>query len=388
MSSRPDDARPVYLDHNGTTPVAPEVAGAMWPYLTEHCGNPSSATAAGRLARRAVDDAREHVAALIGASADEVTFTSGGTEANNLAIRGVTAALRRAGASPAADVSSTVVTSAVEHPATSAPMALLARDGWDVVTLPVTRAGHVDLAPLPRDHVAFGSIILAQNETGAIQPVREFAASVHAAGGLVHTDAAQAVGKIGVDADDLGVDLLSLAGHKLYAPKAVGALYVRRGTRIEPLVVGAGQERGLRPGTENVASIVGLGRAAQLALSRLADDAARMMSLRDELWRRLSTAVPGLVRLSPAQNCLPNTLMISQPGRLGREVLEAAPDVEASTGSACHAGIDSPATTLVAMGCDDGVSLGAIRLTLGRATTSADIDRAATSLVAAFRHVA
>lgn len=383
MSSRPDDARPVHLDHNGTTPVAPEVAAAMWPFLTEHCGNPSSATPAGRLARRAVDDAREHVAALIGASADEVTFTSGGTEANNLAVRGVTAALRRAGAS-----STTVVTSAVEHPATSAPMALLVRDGWDVVTLPVTGSGHVDLDALPRDDVAFGSIILAQNETGAIQPAREFASAVHAAGGLVHTDAAQAAGKIGVDVDDLGVDLLSLAGHKLYAPKAVGALYVRRGTPIVPLVVGAGQERGLRPGTENVAGIVGLGRAAQLALTHLDEDAERMARLRDELWRRLSTAVPGLVRLSPAEDCLPNTLMISVPGRLGREVLEAAPDVEASTGSACHAGIDSPAATLVAMGVSDDVALGAIRLTLGRATTAADVERASASLVAALHHVA
>lgn len=392
---------PVYLDHNGTTPVAPEVADAMWPFLTEHCGNPSSASPAGRFARAAIETAREHVAELIGATADEITFTSGGTEANNLAIRGVTSALRRsrsAATSPgrrrpgAADDSTRtdeapgiVVTSSVEHPATLEPVELLREQGWDVGCLPVDRAGHTRLDPFPAAPIALGSMILAQNETGALQPVREFADLVHRAGGVVHVDAAQAVGKIEVDVDDLAADLLSVAGHKLYAPKAVGALYVRRGTPIEPLVVGAGQERGLRPGTENVAGIVGLGRAAELARRHQGDDARRMAALRDDLWARLHTAEPRLVRISPESACLPNTLMVSLPAHLGREVLEVASGVEASTGSACHAGVDSPARTLVAMGIDDDVALGAIRLTLGRSTTATDVERAALCLIDAMR---
>lgn len=366
----------VHLDHNATTPVAPEVAEAMWPYLTEHYGNPSSGSAAGRVARRAVETAREQVADLIGARPDEITFTSGGTESNNLAIRGL------AEAAPS-DAPRVAFTSALEHPATVQPLTLLARDGWEVTALATTGDGRVDLDTNPITGLRFGSVILAQNETGALQPVREFAEWVHGLGGLVHTDAAQAVGKVEVDVDALGVDLLSVAGHKLYAPKGVGALYVRRSTSLAPLLVGAGQERGLRPGTENVASIVGLGCAAALARSRQCEDAARIGALRDRLWHELQGAVPRLVRITPMADCLPNTLMISLPGRLGRDVLAAAPNVEASTGSACHAGVDSPSATLVAMGVSEDVALGAVRLSLGRSTRQADVETAVRDLSAA-----
>ncbi|MGV8910441.1 MAG: cysteine desulfurase family protein [Propionicimonas sp.] len=365
---------PIYLDHNGTTPVAPQVAEAMWPYLTEHFGNPSSSTPYGRLARDAVEQAREQVATLIGAHPDEITFTSGGTESNNLAIRGTTAALDHRVA----------LTSAVEHPATVQPLALLEADGWRVRRLPVDRDGRVAADTVPAGPIGLGTLILAQNETGTIQPVAEIAERVHAGGGVMHTDGAQAVGKIPVSVNDLGVDLLSIAGHKLYAPKGVGALYIRRGTTIRPLLVGAGQEHGRRPGTENVASIVGLGKAAQLALDLLDTEPERQQTLREALWRQLAEGIPGLVRVSPAEGCLPNTLMVALPDRLGANLLDTTPAIAASTGSACHSGVHTPAATLVAMGIQPNLALGALRLTLGRATTHDQIHSAAIAIKASW----
>lgn len=370
-STRP----PVYLDHNGTAPVAPQVAEAMWPYLTEHFGNPSSLTPQGRVAREAVEGARERLAALVGANPDEIVFTSGGTESNNLAIRG----------SAASASIRVVVSSVVEHPATAQPLTLLEQDGWTAHRMPVDAAGRVAPASVPQGPVGLGTLILAQNEVGTVEPVAEIAERVHAAGGVMHADGAQAVGKIPVDVRSLGVDLLSIAGHKLYAPKGVGALVVRRGTPLRPLLVGAGQERGLRPGTENVASVVGLGAAADLARSVLADEPGRQEGLRELLWRLLSQGIPGLVRLSPAQGCLPNTLMVAVPGRAGADLLGDAPGVAASTGSACHSGVHTPAATLLAMGVDAGTAVGAVRLTLGRSTSRSDVVRAAEALVSAAR---
>jgi len=368
-------AAPIYLDHNGTTPVASEVAEAMWPYLTDHFGNPSSTTAYGKLARDAVEAAREQVATLIGAHTDEITFTSGGTESNNLAIRGIGVALEHRAA----------VTSAVEHPATVRPLALLEADGWTVHRLPVDRDGRVAADAVPTGPIGLGTVILAQNETGTIQQVAEITERVHAAGGVMHTDGAQAVGKIPVSVNDLGVDLLSVAGHKLYAPKGVGALYIRRGTTIRPLLVGAGQEHGLRPGTENVASIVGLGKAAELALAVLDTEPERQQTLREALWRELAAGIPGLVRVSPAEGCLPNTLMVALPDRLGASLLEATPAIAASTGSACHSGVHTPAATLLAMGIEPDLALGALRLTLGRTTTHHQIHTAATAIIECWR---
>lgn len=367
---------PIYLDHNATTPIAPEVAQAMWPYLTEHFGNPSSSHPYGRIAKAGVDHAREQVAALIGAHADEIIFTSGGTEANNLAIRGA-AALATA---PVA------VTTGVEHPATTAPLALLAATGWTVHRLPVDTEGRAIAGAIPAGPVGLGTAILAQNEVGTIQPVAAIGEAVHRAGGVMHADAAQAVGKIPVRVEDLGVDLLSIAGHKLYAPKAVGALYVRRGTQLSPLLVGAGQESGRRPGTENVAGIVALGAAAELAASMMDTEPARQAELRELLWTTLSSFIPGLVRLSPKTGCLPNTLMIAVPGMVGADVLDGTPQLAASTGSACHSGVHTPAAALLAMGVTPDTAIGAIRLSLGRATTSEDSRAVAAFITQAVRH--
>ncbi|MHB1850295.1 MAG: cysteine desulfurase family protein [Acidimicrobiales bacterium] len=372
-----DDSPLIYLDHNATTPLAPEVAETMAPYLGAEFGNPSSDHALGRRARQAVEEARAAVAALIGAAPEEVVFTSGGTESNNLAIRGVAArpsARRR------------IVTSTVEHPAMTAPLALLEAAGWTLTRVPVAGSGIFDLdAALGAlgDDVALVTVMLAQNETGALMPVAELAAAARAHGALVHTDAAQAIGKIPVSVDDLGVDLLSIAGHKCYGPKGVGALYVRRGTPLSPLLVGASQEGGLRPGTENVAGIVGLGAAARLATHHLTDDAARIAQLRDELWAVLAAKVPGIRRHTPDGACLPNTLLVSFPGVLGADVLAKTPGIAASTGSACHAGEHTPNATLRARGVAPNVALGAIRLSLGRGTTRAEIEAAVGLLVSA-----
>ncbi len=361
----------IYLDHNATTPLAPEVADAMAPYLGAEFGNPSSDHAFGRRARQAVDGARAAVAALIGAAPSEVVFTSGGTESNNLAIRGVAAqapAHRRR-----------IVTSVVEHPATTAPLALLEASGWTLTRVPVAASGILDLdAALAAlgDDVALVTVMLAQNETGALMPIAALAAAARAHGAVVHTDAAQAIGKIPVSVDDLGVELLSIAAHKCYGPKGVGALYVRRGTPLSPLVLGAGQEGGLRPGTENVAGIVGLGAAARLAIDHLEADASGIAQLRDELWTALSARVDGIGRHTPDDACLPNTLLVSFPGVLGADVLARVPQIAASTGSACHAGEHTPNATLLAMGVAPEVALGAVRLSVGRGTTRADVEAA------------
>jgi cysteine desulfurase len=363
----------IYLDHNATTPIAPEVAAAMWPYLTTHFGNPSSDHPFGRAARAAVDTAREQVAALIGAHPDEIVFTSGGTESNNLAIRG-TAATLSAGRRH-------VVTSTVEHPATVQPVRMLAEAGWDVTAVGVDRVGRIDPGAVAGDTpVGFGTFILAQNEVGTLQPIAELADALHARGAVVHTDAAQAVGKIPVNVDALGVDLLSIAGHKCYAPKGVGALYVRRGTPIGPVLVGAGQEHGVRPGTENVASIVGLGTACALAGANLATESQWIGSLRDYLWELLSSRIPQAVRLGDPAHALPNTLSIAIPGRRGLDVLAACPNLAASTGSACHTGEINPSAVLIAMGVPTDVAAGAIRLSLGRHTTTEQIVTAALAL--------
>lgn len=361
----------VDLDHNATTPIAREVAEAMWPHLTEVHGNPSSTTAQGRRARLAVEHAREQLAALLDAHPDEIVFTSGGTEANNLAIRGAAALAR----------TEVAVTSAVEHPATTAPLAHLRRHrGWRVDRLPVEARARVALERMPPGEVGLGTLILAHNETGTVQPMRGFAEEVRSRGGLVHADAAQAVGKIPVSVDELGVDLLSVAGHKFCAPKGVGALYLRRGTSIAPVLLGAGQEGGIRPGTENVPGIVALGAAAGLAGTLLDAERVRQTRLRERLWDRLAAQLPGLLRISPAEEALPNTLLVVVPGRVGAEVLAGAPGVAASTGSACHAGTRTPSAALLATGLDADLALGALRLSLGRGTTRAQVDRAADAL--------
>jgi cysteine desulfurase len=365
---------PIYLDHNATTPLLPEVVDAMLPYLREHFGNPSSGNVYGARARAAVAQAREQVAALLGCNADEIVFTSGGTEANNLAIRGVTEAIER---------KSHVVTTAIEHPATARPCAWLEKHERSVTRIGVDADGRarVDAGREAIDgDTALVTVMHSNNETGVLQPVEELARLAHAAGALIHTDAAQSLGKVPVRVRELDVDLLSIAGHKLYAPKGVGALYVKRGTPLVPFALGASHERGLRPGTENVASIVGLGAACEAVGRDLDLMAARMQRLRDLLWEQLASGVPGLALNGHRELRLPNTLNVRFPRASGNAILEGAPEVAASTGSACHEGHESASAVILAMGVRADEALGSVRLTLGRGTSEDDVVRAAEAL--------
>jgi cysteine desulfurase len=372
---------PIYLDYNATTPVDPLVADAIEPYLHQHFGNPSSTHVYGRNAHQAVERAREQVAKLIGAQASEIVFTGCATEANNLAIRGVARALR--------DKGRHLITSAVEHPAVTQPFQRLSEDGWEVTIIPVDGYGQVDparLADALRDDTVLVSIMHANNEVGTIQPVEEIAAITRPRGILLHTDAAQSAGKIPVSVDDLGVDLLSLAGHKFYATKGVGALYVRSGTPVQPVLVGAGHEVGLRPGTENVPAIVGLGEAARIAHEHKPGHAQQLQLLRDQLHTRLAEAIPGLLLNGHPEHRLPNTLNLSFPGVDGRDLLVLAEDeVAASVGSACHEDSEVVSGVLGAMGIETGRARGAVRLSIGTPTTEVEIDRVAKALIAAWQ---
>ncbi len=370
---------PIYLDHNATTPLLPEVVDAMLPFLVTHFGNPSSGHVYGVRAREAVARAREQVAALLGCEADEILFTSGGTEANNLAIRGVV---------EAASGRRRVVTSVIEHPATARPCTWLERHGNAVARLGVDGDGRVLVSQAERAidaETALVTVMHSNNETGVLQPVSELARLGRSVGAIVHTDAAQSVGKLSVSVRELDVDLLSVAGHKLYAPKGVGALYVKRGTPLSPFALGAGHERGLRPGTENVASIVGLGVACDTASRDLDARAATQRSLRDALWERLALGVPGLALNGHSELRLPNTLNVRFPGASGEAVLSDAPEVAASTGSACHEGHERASAVILAMGIAPEAALGSVRLTLGRSTTADEVERAADALIASWR---
>ncbi|MBI2886583.1 MAG: cysteine desulfurase [Chloroflexi bacterium] len=365
---------PIYLDYNATTPVDPRVLEAMLPYLKEHFGNPSSNHAYGGAAHAAVDRARGQVAGLLGCRPGEVVFTGGGSESDNLAIKGVALALRERGRH--------IVTTEIEHPAVLETCRYLERTlGYRVTYLPVDGLGRVDPAAVSAaitPETSLISVMHANNETGVIQPIAEIAAVARARGVLLHTDAAQSVGKIPTTMDDLGVDLLTVAGHKLYAPKGIGALYVRQGAPLDPVVHGASQEGGLRAGTENVPYMVALGTACELAGEGLERDMPRIRKLRDRLQQRLESAGWAL-NGHPTQR-LPNTLNMSYTGLDGEEVLAHAPDIAASTGSACHAGRTDPSAVLLAMGFSRERALGAVRLSLGRWTTREQVGRAAEEL--------
>ena len=301
------------------------------------------------------------MAALLGCHPGEVFFTSGGTEANNIAIVGVAEAVA---AQDAPGRRKGVVPSLVEHPATARPCDRLEGLGWKVTRVPVDRDGSVcasDVREAVGDGTALVTVMLANNETGTVMPIRELAEIAHARGAVVHTDAAQAGGKIATGVDELGVNLLSVAGQKLYAAKGVGAVYARRGTPVRPVLLGAGHEHGLRPGTENVPYIAGLGKACEIAARDLDTEAARLRALRDRLWELLCARVPGIRLNGHPTARLPNTLNVSFPGVRGSAVLTAAPEVAASTGSACHEGGESPSAVLLAMGQEPTFALGAVR---------------------------
>jgi cysteine desulfurase len=369
----------VYLDHNATTPVDPGVLKVMLPYLRGDFGNPSSAHALGVRASKAVETARAEVAALIDASPDEIIFTSGGTEASNMAIRG---AVRIDGNRR------DIVTTTIEHPATETCCVFLHGDNHKVTRVKAESDGLVDSTRVNAaidGRTALVTIIHAQNEIGTIQPVAEVATAARRRGAFIHADAAQSVGKIPLDVKQLGVDFLSIAGHKLYAPKGVGALYVRRGVELPPLLLGAEQERGRRPGTENVAFIVALGEACRIASVMIEGEQQRLFKLADELFAGLEREIPGVVLVGHRSQRLPNTVNALFPNVSGRQLLENCPRVMASTGSACHADNEDPSAVLTALGIPDDQALGAVRLSLGRGTTKEDIAVAVSSLAAAWR---
>lgn len=363
--------RPVYLDYNATTPIDPAVAEAMLPYLTAEFGNPSSGHVYGATAAEAVRRARAQVARLVAAPADRVVVTGSGSEADALAIIGT---VRAAGVRRPH-----VITQATEHPAVlEACRQLVEGHEADVTVLPVDATGLVDPAAVAAaitDRTVLVTVMHANNETGTLQPIADIARVAHERGVLVHCDAAQSVGKVPVDVTALGVDLLTVVGHKMYAPKGIAALFVRDVLRVRPLVPGGGQEHGLRAGTENVASIVGLGVAADIARERLAaGETARLTTLRDRLHAELEQRLPGRVHLNghPTQR-LPNTLNVSIDGVRALSLLSEVAGVAASAGSACHAGQDRPSPVLTAMGLDESRALSAIRLSVGRWTRTTDV---------------
>ncbi len=364
----------IYLDFNATTPIAPEVATAIDQVLTGPFGNPSSEHWAGLPARQAVEKARTQVAALLHCNSDEVIFTSGGSESNNHALKGVFFAQGGRGGH--------IITTQVEHPAVLNPCRFLERLGASVTYLPVDRFGRVDPDDV-RDALTPSTILIsvmhANNEVGTLLPLSEIARIARERGILCHTDAAQSVGKIPVGVDELGVDLLSLAGHKLYAPKGIGALYVRKGVCLEPLIHGASHESGRRAGTENILLDVALGAACELAQSWLALESIRQ--LRDLFWELLQTRFgTGVVLNGHPTERLPNTLNVSFVGKIGSTILSGLEGVAASTGSACHSGSVELSPVLKAMKVPPEIGMGAIRFSLGRTTTREEIEQVVSRL--------
>jgi cysteine desulfurase len=359
----------IYLDHNATTPLDERVLEAMLPYLRAFHGNASGLYRLGRLSRSAIDTARQQVAALVGAEPSEVIFTSGGTESNNLALKGLALA-----SPPGA-----ILTGATEHPSVAEPLKFLAARGWRVVPLPVDRHGQPDISRLDAltdNDFRFATLMLANNETGVIHNIAPVAEQVRERGGFFHADAAQAAGKIPVDFKACGAQLLSLSSHKIYGPKGVGALIVDRAVPLEPLLHGGGQENDRRGGTENVAGIVGFGKAAELALAGLAERRARALALRERLEAGLKT-LPGLTIFAESAERLPNTTQCSLAGFDG-EMLVMNLDrrgFAVSSGSACASGAGEPSPVLTAMGVDAETAKGAVRVSLGKGNTAQDVDQ-------------
>jgi cysteine desulfurase len=371
----------IYCDHNATTPLRPEVLEAMLPFLREDYGNASSVHALGSRARCAIEEARAHVAALVGAEAPEMVFTSGGTECNNLAILGAARASKR----------TVIVTTAIEHASVRAPLRALQAEGYGVEEAVVDGQGRTtasDVAARLGEAVALVSVGWANNEIGTVQPVDEIAAACGARQTLLHVDAVQAAGKIPVHVR--GIDVLSLSAHKLGGPKGVGALFVRRGVALQPLLRGGEQERGRRAGTENVAGIVGMGEACRLAARELGAFGEACVALRDALWDGLQAAIPDVHRNSPAAaDCLPNTLNVSFAGVPG-EALVAALDlhgVAVSSGSACAAGAGEPSHVLIALGYSAAAARNGVRFSFGRANCDGDVERLVAATASAVERI-
>jgi cysteine desulfurase len=366
----------IYLDHNATTPVDPSAAKAMMPFIQEEFGNPSSPYPLGTRAKERLEQCRQEVALLLGCKNHEVVFTSGGSESNNMVLKGIVD-LRNPG-------NFHIIASAVEHPAIINPLLFLEELGVDVTVLPVDTFGLVDPEEVRRaikPHTSLISIMLANNETGTLQPIREISQLAREHGIPLHTDAAQAIGKIPVDVNELGVDFLSVAGHKLYAPKGVGALFIREGQNLTPLIHGARQEGGKRPGTENLILTVGLGVACQVARERLQRDIQNMKLMRDRLQELLFGGLEDLVLNGHPDERLPNTLNVSVPHIEGNKILDGLSTLYASTGAACHDRSVELSHVLSAMGVPPEVGMGALRLTVGRTNDMEQIEEAGRLIV-------
>ncbi|HVP38923.1 MAG TPA: cysteine desulfurase family protein [Candidatus Saccharimonadales bacterium] len=374
----------IYLDHNATTPLAPEVFESMRPWLTEEFGNASSAHGFGQRARAAVEAAREEVAGLLRAAPGEITFTSGGTEADNLALFGAARLRRERGRH--------LVASAVEHHAVLHALEALQREGFETTLVPVTPQGLVEAGRFLealRPDTTVAALMLANNEIGTLQPVAELGRELRRRGVVFHTDAVNAVGKVPVDTQALGVDTLALSAHKFYGPKGVGAFYLRKGVQVQPVQYGGEQERALRPGTLNVPGIVGLGAAARLARRELSEVGARLAALRDRLQRGLVERVPGVHVMGAGAPRTPNTLDCCFEGVHG-ETLILTLDMQGiavSSGAACAAGSTDPSHVLAAMGVPAELAQSAVRMSLGRGTTEAEVDRVLEALPAAVQRL-
>jgi cysteine desulfurase len=359
---------PIYLDYNASTPVAPQVLEEMLPYLCEKYGNPSSSHSFGIACRTVIEQARERLAILLGCESSDIIFTSGATESNNMVIKGI---------AKAAGKGKHFITSRIEHPAVLEPCRHLERFGYRVTYLPVDRFGMVDPADLEKamtPDTAMVTIMHSNNEVGTIQDIRELSRIAASHGVPFHTDAAQSVGKVRVQVDDLGVDFLTVAGHKFYAPKGIGALYIKNGCKLPPLLHGAGHERGLRPGTENAAFIAGLGEAALIAVPIIESAGARQFQLGRQLYQGLEQAGLKVHLNGHPEKKLPNTWNISFEGFDAISIMKVLDGVAVSPGAACHGDLVEPSHVLVAMGVDRDLARGTIRFSLGRETTEAEIE--------------
>lgn len=371
---------PIYLDYNATTPVDPLVTRELLPYLEDKFGNPSSNHPYGREAKEAVELARARVAGLLGCSPAEIIFTSGGTESNNHALIGFAFANRYRG--------NHIISTQIEHPAVLEPLKWLERHGFEVTLLPVDGTGRVDPAAVRRamlEQTILVSVMHANNEVGTIQPLEEIGEIVKERGVTLHTDAAQSVGKIPTRVNELRVDLLTVAGHKLYAPKGIGALYVRSGVKIDRYLHGAGHESGRRAGTENVPYMAALGKASELAGERLEGEGRRLRELRDRFHKLLEERAGEVLLNGHPTERLPNTLNVSFAGVVGAELLSRTPEIAASTGSACHDGKGELSGVLKAMGTPRAQGFGAVRFSLGQQTTDRDVELAAQVVANAVR---
>ncbi|MBC8193976.1 MAG: cysteine desulfurase [Candidatus Marinimicrobia bacterium] len=366
----------IYLDYNATTPIDPIVLEAMEPFYRSHFGNPSSSHGLGKYNRQAIDVAREQVAGLLGCSSQNIIFTSGGSESNNMALKGV--------ASRSSERGQHIIVSMVEHPAILKVVQYLQHQGFRITYLPVDNQGVVkaeDLEEIITSKTILVSVMHANNEIGSIQPINELAEIAHHAGAVFHTDAAQSIGKIPVDVNDLGCDLLSVAGHKLYAPKGVGAIYIKGGVDLEPLIHGANHERGLRAGTENVAQIVGLGMAAEIASQKLESEMVRLKNLRDRLQASLKQAFPEIRINASSTPRLPNTLSVSFAQLNALEILSDLDQVMLSAGAACHSADGKGSGVLEAMHIPLNYQLGTIRISLGRFCEESQVQQASAILI-------